>query len=223
MTPTRPTLFISHSSKDKEWAERMREALRGEGYGAFLDLHPDDGIHPGAKWEQTLWRRLRQSGGVIVLCTANWLGSPWCVAEAMIAREQGKTVFLLATADIADSRQVKGTLDGDGAPQFPDFLKDTQFIPLAGLTVEEAYATTVARVGGGRPQEDFAVPSAPIQGSSRSRREMPPCSSAGRTRSRASVKCSINADLTTPTASSWSWVPLGVASRRWCGRGYCPG
>lgn len=164
MTQIRPTLFISHSSKDKEWAERMREALRGEGYGAFLDSHPDDGIHPGAEWEQTLWRRLRQSGGVVVLCTANWLASPWCVAEVMIAREQGKTVFLLATADVADSRQVKGTLDGDGTPQFPDFLKDTQFMPLAGLTVEETYGRLWRGLAEEGLKEDFAVPERPYPG-----------------------------------------------------------
>jgi hypothetical protein len=44
------TLFISHSSKDKAWAERVREALRSQGYQSlFLDSHPDDGIHVGAK------------------------------------------------------------------------------------------------------------------------------------------------------------------------------
>ena len=73
----------------------------------FLSSHPDDGIPVGDKWEQTLWHCLRQSGAVIVLCTANWLASPWCVAEAMIARERGKRVFLLATAEVADGRQVK--------------------------------------------------------------------------------------------------------------------
>ena len=68
------TLFISYSSKEKGWAEEVRQALRDQGYQSlFLDSHPDDGIHAGAKWEQTLWQRLRQSRGVVVLCTANWL------------------------------------------------------------------------------------------------------------------------------------------------------
>lgn len=82
------TVFISHSSRDKAWAEEIRDALRGGGYQSlFLDSHLDDGIHAGAKWEQHLWQQLRQSRGVVVLCTANWLPSPWCVAEAMIAGE----------------------------------------------------------------------------------------------------------------------------------------
>jgi len=46
------TIFIGHSSKDKAWAEEVREALRDGGYQSlFLDFHPDDGIHVGAKWE----------------------------------------------------------------------------------------------------------------------------------------------------------------------------
>src|SRR5512132_927027 len=132
------TLFISHSSKDKAWASEVHETLRSQGYDKlFLDSHPDDGIHAGAKWEQDLWQHLRQSGAVVVLCTANWIASPWCVAEAMIARERGKPVFMLASGDVSDGRQVKGT--AEAGPQIPDFLKDTQFISLAGTTIDEAY------------------------------------------------------------------------------------
>ncbi|MCK7582749.1 MAG: hypothetical protein MZV65_49120 [Chromatiales bacterium] len=75
-------------------------------------------------------------------CSAplSWLASPWCVAEAMLARERGKRLFLLATPEVADGRQVKGLQDGGTVPQIPDFLKDTQFISLAGATEEEACA-----------------------------------------------------------------------------------
>jgi hypothetical protein len=138
MTQTRPALFISHSSKDKTWAMRLHDALVADGYGAFLDSHPDDGIHPGAEWEKLLWQRLRQCGGVVVLCSAYWLKSPWCVAEAMIAREHGKTIFLLATGDVIDDRQVKGGEGAEDAPRIPDFLKDRQFISIAGLTEDQA-------------------------------------------------------------------------------------
>jgi energy-coupling factor transporter ATP-binding protein EcfA2 len=130
------TLFISHSSKDKGWAERVHKALSDVGYQCFLDSHPDDGIHPGADWEQTLYKRLKQSRGVVVLCSVYWLGSPWCVAEAIMARQQKSCVFLLATADVIDNRQVKGP-GGSGAG-LPDFLKGRQFISLANFTEEEA-------------------------------------------------------------------------------------
>src|SRR5262249_9025529 len=130
----------------------------------FLDSHPDDGIHAGAKWEQMLWRRLRQSRGVAVLCTRNWLSSPWCVAEAMMARERGKPVLLLAAADVVDVRQAKGAQGGDQMPQIPDFLKDTQFISLADLAKEEAYGQLLRGLEKEGLTDDFPLPERPYPG-----------------------------------------------------------
>jgi hypothetical protein len=156
------TLFISHSSTDKAWAESVRQALRNHGYQSmFLDSHPDDGIPAGAKWEQTLWQNLRPSRGVLVLCTAGWLRSPWCVAEAMMARERGKPVFLLAAAGIANGHQVNGARSDEPAPELPHFLKDTQFICVAGLSAEEV----LQRLRRGLEEEglhdDFPLPERP--------------------------------------------------------------
>ena len=159
------TLFISHSSKDKAWAERVHAALKTAGYhGLFLDSHPDDGIHAGADWEQTLYQRLRQSRGVVVLCSANWLASPWCVAEAMMSRDRGKRVFLLATADVTDDRKVK-TPRNETAPPIPDFLKDTQFVSLGSVTEEEACRRLLHGLEiEGLKKRDFALPHRPYPG-----------------------------------------------------------
>lgn len=159
------TLFISHSSKDKAWAERTHQALTAGGYRClFLDSHPDDGIHAGADWEQTLYQRLRQSRGVVVLCSANWLASPWCVAEAMMARERKRRVFLLATADIADGRQGKRP-DGTDAPRIPDFLKDRQFISLSGISEDEAWRRLLDGLAeGGLNKKNFRLPDRPYPG-----------------------------------------------------------
>jgi formylglycine-generating enzyme required for sulfatase activity len=160
------TLFISHSSKDKSWAYEMRDELRNQGYTAlFLDSHPDDGISAGAEWEKELYRFLRQSRGLVVLCTTNWLASPWCVAEVMIARERDKKVFMLVTADITDQRQVMVAQDNSAMLRVPDFLKDTQFISLAGLTRDDGYK----RLWRGlkeqlQPQDSFALPEQPYPG-----------------------------------------------------------
>src|SRR5262245_52271007 len=134
------TLFISHSSEDKSWANEMRDELHNQGYTAlFLDSHPDDGISVGAKWQKELYRILRQSRGLVVLCTTNWLASPWCVAEVIIARERDKKIFMLVTADITDLRQIMAAQGNGAILQVPDFLKDTQFISLAGLTRDDGY------------------------------------------------------------------------------------
>ena len=123
--------------------------------------HPEDGILAGVKWEQDLWQHLRQSGAVIVLCTGNWIASPWCLAEAMIARERGKPVFTLASDDISDGRQVKGT--AGAGPQIPDFLKDTQFISLAGATINDAYQQ-LWRGLAGLKKDIFPLPDQPYPG-----------------------------------------------------------
>lgn len=155
------TLFISHSSKDKQWAEQMREALRGQGYQS---LFLDDGIHAGADWEQALYRGLRQCRGVVVLCTAHWLASPWCVAEAIMARERGKRLFLLATPEVTDGRQAKGSPDGAAAPQLPDFLKDTQFISLADVTEGDACERLWCGLAAEGLKDDFPLPRRPYPG-----------------------------------------------------------
>jgi formylglycine-generating enzyme required for sulfatase activity len=160
------TLFISHSSKDKAWAHEVHDRLRAQHYEAlFLDSHPDDGIQAGETWEKTLYRRLRQSRGLVVLCTTNWLASPWCVAEAMMARERGKPVFMLASEDVIDDRQARASSGSKPPVQIPDFLRDTQFIPLASTTLEEGYdrlwkgLQTVLR-----PQDNFPPPTRPYPG-----------------------------------------------------------
>ena len=154
------TLFLSHSSKDEDWALEIREALRSQGYQSlFLDSHPDDGIRAGEEWEKTLYYRLRQSRALVVLCTANWLSSPWCVAETMMARERGKPVFMLATEDVSDNRKARASSGFGTSSEIPEFLKDTQFISLVGSTLEEAYE----RLWKGleavlRPQDGFPLP-----------------------------------------------------------------
>ena len=134
------TLFISHSSKDRTRADWLRTALKERGFKSlFLDSHPDDGIPAGSQWEHELWQALRRSRALVVLCTANWLRSPWCVAEAMMARERGKPVFLLADAEIVDDRIVKDEAGGASRPRLPDFLKDTQFIRVACVHLDNGF------------------------------------------------------------------------------------
>jgi hypothetical protein len=191
MTQIRPTLFISHSSKDKEWAEQIHKALRAQGYQSlFLDSHPDDGIHAGAEWEQTLWQRLRQSRGVVVLCTANWLASPWCVAEAMMARERGKSVFMLVTAEVAHGQRI------------PDFLKDRQSISLADITEVEGRERLWRGLAEEGLKDDFPLPDRPYPGLEPFQASDAAVFFDGTTRSPACGRYSNSASATMPGASS---------------------
>jgi len=92
-------IFISHSSKDQEPATAMKAWLEAQGHSSlFLDFDPDAGIRAGSDWEQTLYGKLRQCQAVIALITPGWLGSKWCFAEIVQAREKGKAIFPVRVA-----------------------------------------------------------------------------------------------------------------------------
>ena len=147
------TVFISHSSKDKAWADQIYEALCRGGYTSiFLDHHPQNGIHAGAEWEKMLWRKLRQSRGVVVLCTSHWLDSPYCIAEAVLARERGKPLFTLVSGDVASGDRI------------PDFLKGRQFISLAAITIEAAGKRLLHGLAEEGLGEEFPLPDRPYPG-----------------------------------------------------------
>lgn len=95
-------VFLSHSSRDREPAERIQSWLREQGFAApFLDFDKHSGIPPGADWERTLYRELERSEAVIILETPNWLESKWCFAEFTQARALGKPIFpIIETASV---------------------------------------------------------------------------------------------------------------------------
>jgi len=87
-------IFISHSSKDNDEAERFASWLEKQGYGSiFLDVNPDDGLIAGSDWERALYAKLRSCRAVIILCSERSMASDWCFAEATHARSLGKDVF----------------------------------------------------------------------------------------------------------------------------------
>ena len=87
-------IFISHSSRDNDAADRMKAWLASQGFeNAFLDKDKTTGIPPGADWEKTLYREVEQSQAVIILQTPDWLASKWCFAEFAQARALGKAIF----------------------------------------------------------------------------------------------------------------------------------
>jgi len=95
-------IFISHSSKDNAWAERIRDWLKGGEHkrkpelrynSLFLDFDPEQGIPVGTSWRATLYQKLQLSRAVIVLCSEPYCASQWCVSELAIAIDRGKLVL----------------------------------------------------------------------------------------------------------------------------------
>jgi hypothetical protein len=64
------SLFVSHSSHDRDAAQRVVKRLRAEGFAAlFLDFDPADGIPAGRNWRGELFAQLRKAEGVIFLAS----------------------------------------------------------------------------------------------------------------------------------------------------------
>ena len=90
------SLFVSHSSHDRDEAERVAERLRVEGFAAlFRDFDPADGITAGRDWNGELFAQLRKTDGVVFLASAASVASQWCFAEVTLALSLDKPVFRL--------------------------------------------------------------------------------------------------------------------------------
>jgi formylglycine-generating enzyme required for sulfatase activity/energy-coupling factor transporter ATP-binding protein EcfA2 len=96
------TIFISHSSKDNAWATRLRNWLQGSEnkqhpeqryQSLFLDFDPEQGIPVGRSWRETLYEKLQLCRAVIVIGSAAYGESQWCLAELGVAMASGKLVL----------------------------------------------------------------------------------------------------------------------------------
>jgi len=119
-----PSIFLSHSNKDHEAVDRFKAMLRNRGYlSLFIDYDPEHGIPAGSVWERELYRNLKLSGAVIVLCSPDSMASRWCFAEIAQAKALGKAVFPVVISRC----------------QVDNVLTDRQVIDLTVAGEEEAY------------------------------------------------------------------------------------
>jgi hypothetical protein len=135
------SLFLSHSSRDREAAERLLARLRDEGFAAlFLDFDPEQGIPAGREWESELYMQLRSSDAVVFLASAAANASRWCFAELALARSLGKPIIPLRL---------------DGAVGLP-LLEDVQWIDLADGEAAIDRLVAGLRLAGVDPADSFA-------------------------------------------------------------------
>ncbi len=73
--------FISYARADgKEFAFRLHDQLEGDGFVCWLDLS-DEGIRPGAIWDETIDQALRDASGLLFVMTPGSVISPVCADE----------------------------------------------------------------------------------------------------------------------------------------------
>ena len=101
-------LFISHSSRNDDWAIALKDWLVREGWSGpddiFLDLDPERGIAAGQRWVHALEDAATRCEAVLFLVSEDWLASKWCSDEYQLANRLNKKLFALLIDDIALDR-----------------------------------------------------------------------------------------------------------------------
>ena len=101
-------LFISHSSKNDDWAIALQEWMVREGWSGkddiFLDFDPDRGIAGGERWARALEEAATRCEAVLFLVSEDWLASKWCADEYQLANKLNKKLFALLIEDVALDR-----------------------------------------------------------------------------------------------------------------------
>ncbi len=83
-------LFISHSTKDKDYVRKLAAELRGRGFAVWVD---DKAIRSGDVWETKIEEAVNDCSAVIVVMTKNAKESKWVKNEIDLAWELEKEIF----------------------------------------------------------------------------------------------------------------------------------
>src|SRR6476659_8001114 len=103
-------IFVSYARADESIAERVADALRGEGYQVWRD----DQLPAHRTYADVIDERLRSAKAVVVLWSAEAAKSQWARAEADLARSCGTIV------QCADLRDWDGDSDAPGWRKLKD-------------------------------------------------------------------------------------------------------
>ena len=78
-------VFISYSSKDRSWVQKLAKAIESQGYSVWWDTQ----LLPSHDFEKVIEERLAQVKCVIVVWSGNSINSDWVRNEAAEARKRG--------------------------------------------------------------------------------------------------------------------------------------
>jgi nucleoside 2-deoxyribosyltransferase len=102
-------VFISYSRDDKELADNIRRALADAGVATST---ADDTITPGARWRETLVKKLGQADAVVAVVSKSTVESSWTMTELGIAWGANKKIIgVLAPSEPPDELEISPLKD----------------------------------------------------------------------------------------------------------------
>jgi hypothetical protein len=87
-------IFLSHSSVNNAEAIAIRDWMIAHGWDdVFLDLDPERGLKAGERWQKALKQAAEHCEMVVFLISPDWVESPWCRTEFLLAQTLNKRIF----------------------------------------------------------------------------------------------------------------------------------
>jgi TIR domain len=115
---TQPTIFMSHSSKDREFTTRLAERLQKAGFRCWVDL---EDIPDGSTWPREIEKGVIDCGAMIVVMSKDSRESEWVERETLMAMELRKPLLI---ARIDDAPLPLHLINR----QYTDFRKPTEAV-----------------------------------------------------------------------------------------------
>jgi tetratricopeptide (TPR) repeat protein len=139
MARSAPRVFLSHSSKDKDFVKELYRRLTRDGVSCFLD---SESISPGENWVTALERGLDESDAIVLVLTPDFCDSKWADKERTSSSADHRKLVPLLLRPCMD------------LPRFPRFLRDIHTIDVSTNQKFEERYPRICRELGGTPGED---------------------------------------------------------------------
>lgn len=93
---TQPYIFMSHSSKDREFTSRLAERLQKVGFRCWVDIAD---IPDGSTWPREIEKGVSDCGAMIVVMSKDARESEWVERETLMAMQLRKPLLIARIDD----------------------------------------------------------------------------------------------------------------------------
>src|SRR5215472_1480799 len=138
-------VFLSHSSKDKDFVRELYRRLTRDGVSCFFDT---ESIGWGQNWVRALERAMDECEFVVFVLSPDFCNSDWVETErtsSLADDPRGRKVRPLMLRPCRD------------LPTFPRFLRQVQTIDVSTAANFEANYPQICRELGGTPRDDTVL------------------------------------------------------------------